>query len=305
MPLPIVAYRSNAEFVRAYFRSHPAATVREAVRAASQARQGLHWEEVARLHREMLPELRTLGAALQQQVQPLAVKPHPPLQQRPRTPVEILREAVPLAPPPKPETPQEAAPQPTGETMPPKQKGTHLAKHKVPLLDVSADDLRIGRNKYPGAPVRKRYLNAYLDKYPDSTAAECLKAITDTFGIGVGLHYVAETVELHRAARVAPPVKPPPAEAPAAPPAPQAAAPLPSPPPQPPAAPVATQALVQWGPPGFPAMSGPPTLEEELRAMAGRLKSIAEAHGVSSVSLVMGPERKVQVSVVRATTLEA
>lgn len=284
MPLPIEALRSNAEFIRSYFRAHPAASIHEAARAAVDARQGLHLEEISRIRRELLPELRPMAAALAQQVQPLAVKPHPPLPQKPRSPVQILREAVPLAPPVEaaPETP------PKGEDMAPR-------KPVVPRMDVSPEDLKAGRQERgEGTLVRRRCLNAYLEKHPNVSAKSCKQALEDTFGHGLMLSYIQETVRLARATRNAPPVKP---QAPA-----QQAAPPPAPvtPPSPaPALPAPAQA-VQWGP-----LTVRDTLDMALREVAARLKTLAEAHGMSEASLVWA-QGSVRVSYARTqrATLE-
>lgn len=245
MELGGVAYRRNVEFIRKFFRDTPTATVREAMREASQKRHGLRWDEVSRIHRELLPELRAAQAAAE--------------------PLEPVAEAA---------APPQATPQ-QGETVPPR-------KSTVPLLDVPEAEREAGREHHGQGPaIRRRYLNSYLDAYPEATGEQCREALLATFGTAITLGYIHETIRLARATREAPPVPTPQPPAPAL-----EVAPPPSPAPL--AAPTAPVAAAEPPPSRH-------TLDDALRALAGHFRALCEEYQLSDASLALGPQRNVKV----------
>lgn len=285
------AISDRAQWVREYFREHPTATVREAVRAAYEARNGMHWDEVSRIHRELLPELRPMAAALEQQLPKLRAVPHPPPEQRPRR-TEEAQPAEPVA------TDAVPAPQPTGGSADMAKKPAAPLMTAELAMPLTPEEIEHGksRSKFgPGIDIRKRYLNAYLDKNPTAGLSKCLEALNAVFGQAMAVAYVQETRRLAQAAHNAPAVAaaPPPAVTPSPPPK---AAPAPAQ--AAPGAPKAREAVVQWGP--QPAQS----IEDEFRGLALRLRALCEREGLQAASLMWSYDTKVQASFVRKATLE-
>lgn len=184
-------------------------------------------------------------------------------------------------------------------------KGKPLTPAEL-AMPLTPEELSHGRSKSRvglGPSVRKRYLNAYLDKNPNATMLECCAELEAVFGQAMAVGYIQETRRLAAAAHSAPPV----AAAP-----PPAVAPSPPPPPAPKAAPAPAQAAPEapkpTAPIGVPSLQWGPqptaSLEDEFRRLAARLLEVCEREGVQSASLSWTQEAKVRASFTRKATLE-